>query len=113
VLDFVSLSGLILGNRVDLSLLGSGMRNEQGTQHREVQPSRCRLLLQQIKQALDLAMVILDQLDDIGSGHGCSSSSTGVSPIAISILVETARLGLRRQPTRLVSVSAGYSLLKR
>jgi hypothetical protein len=49
VRDLVSLAGLVFGNRVDLGLLGSRMRNEQGTEHREVQTPRCRLILQQVK----------------------------------------------------------------
>jgi hypothetical protein len=69
VRHFVSLACLVLGNWIDFSLLGSRMRNEQGAQHGEVQAPRGRLLLQQVKQALDLAMVILDQLDNICSGH--------------------------------------------
>jgi hypothetical protein len=69
VFDLVGLASFILRNRIDLGLLGSRVRNQQSTQHGKVQPPCCWLFLQQIKQPLDLAMVTLDQLDNIGSSH--------------------------------------------
>jgi hypothetical protein len=77
--DLVGLSCLVLGNRVNLDLFGSRVGDQEGTQDREVQTPSCRLMLQQVEQPLDLAVIILDQLDNICSRHGpplCARSPT-------------------------------------
>ena len=65
VRDLLGLTGLVLGNWIYLRLLGARMRNQQGAQDGKVEASDCWVLLHQIEQALHLAMVILDQLDDV------------------------------------------------
>jgi hypothetical protein len=77
--DLVGLSCLVLGNRVNFDLFGSRVGDQEGTRDREVQTPSCRLMLQQVEQPLDLAVIILDQLDNICSRHGpplCARSPT-------------------------------------
>ncbi len=65
VLDLVALAGRLLGDRVDLGLLGPAVGDEQPAEHRGEQWPFLRVVLQLVEQALHLAVVLHDQVDDV------------------------------------------------
>ena len=70
VLDILGAAGLPRRG-IDLGLLGAAVCGEQRRQHRQGQRTLVRMVAQDGEQALDLAVVAGDQVDDVG--HGSSS----------------------------------------
>jgi hypothetical protein len=66
VLDVLGGAGLVAGRRVDLGFLGAAVRDQERGQGGKQRRTLGRIGPQLLEQPLDLAVVLHDQVDDVG-----------------------------------------------